>query len=90
MAVIMTNKQFIERLMQIINSKSLYCKGGIGQPLYPANQTRLINQYEYNKNRSAIIKACDKNTFAVDCVGMVKTVLWGWNGNTVIWHGYYT
>ena len=82
MAVIMTNKQFIERLMQIINSKSLYCKGGIGQPLYPANQTRLINQYEYNKNRSAIIKACDKNTFAVDCVGMVKTVLWGWNGNT--------
>lgn len=85
--VIMTDSRFLEIIMQLVNSKTLYCKGGIGQPLYKANQDRLINQYTYNKNRASQIRSKDKNTFAVDCVGMVKTVLWGWNGNTGATYG---
>lgn len=84
---IMTDSRFIEIIMQLVNSQTLYCKGGIGQPLYKANQDRLINQYTYNKNRASQIHSKDKNTFAVDCVGMVKTVLWGWNGNTGATYG---
>ena len=84
---IMTDSRFLEIIMQIVNSQTLYCKGGIGQPLYKANQDRLINQYAYNKNRASQIRSKDKNTFAVDCVGMVKTVLWGWNGNTGATYG---
>ena len=85
--VIMTDSRFLEIIMQLVNSQTLYCKGGIGQPLYKANQDRLINQYTYNKNRASQIRSKDKNTFAVDCVGMVKTVLWGWNGNTGATYG---
>lgn len=84
---IMTDSRFLEIIMQLVNSQTLYCKGGIGQPLYKANQDRLINQYTYNKNRASQIHSKDKNTFAVDCVGMVKTVLWGWNGNTGATYG---
>lgn len=84
---IMTDSRFLEIIMQLVNSKTLYCKGGIGQPLYKANQDRLINQYAYNKNRASQIRSKDKNTFAADCVGMVKTVLWGWNGNTGATYG---
>ena len=85
--VIMTDSRFLEIIMQLVNSQTLYCKGGIGQPLYKANQDKLINQYAYNKNRASQIRSKDKNTFAVDCVGMVKTVLWGWNGNTGATYG---
>lgn len=84
---IMTDSRFLEIIMQLVNSQTLYCKGGIGQPLYKANQDKLINQYAYNKNRASQIRSKDKNTFAVDCVGMVKTVLWGWNGNTGATYG---
>ena len=79
---IMTNSDFITRLLAFKNCKTLYCKGGIGQPLYKANQKRLIEQYAYNKNRRSMIESKDCNTFAADCCGLVKAVLWGWSGKT--------
>lgn len=84
---IMTNSEFVRILMQFCNSKTLYCKGGIGQPLTAANKNKLINQYAYNKNRAVMINKCDTNTFAADCVGLVKAVLWGWTGNTNATYG---
>lgn len=79
---IMTNSDFITRLLVFKNCKTLYCKGGIGQPLYKVNQKRLIEQYAYNKNRRSMIESKDCNTFAADCCGLVKAVLWGWSGKT--------
>lgn len=75
----MTNKEFIEKLIKVSEIKTVYAKGGIGQPLNSSNKKRLEKQYEYNKGR---FEGLDKNCFAFDCCGLVKSVIWGFCGDT--------
>lgn len=76
----MNEFEFVNKLKEIESKKTLYCLGGFGQPLYKANQQRLIKLYSYNKKRKALIEIKDKNTYAFDCIGLIKAVLWGWTG----------
>jgi hypothetical protein len=63
--------------------KTLYVMGGWGAPLTAKNKTRYINGYAYNKKpvRANMIRNASSNTFAFDCVCLIKGILWGWNGN---------
>ena len=58
--------------------------GCFGAPLTSANKIRYTNNHEYNRKstRSAMIKTASADTFGFDCVGLIKGVLWGWDGNT--------
>lgn len=58
--------------------------GCFGAPMTAANKIRYTNNHEYNRktSRSAMIKSASSDTFGFDCVGLIKGVLWGWNGNT--------
>ena len=78
----MTNKEFISRLILTAEQDTLYVKGGFGHPLTEKNKKRLIEQYSYNKERADMINAKDKNCFAFDCCGLIKGVLWDFNGES--------
>lgn len=65
------------------NYKTLYILGGIGGPLNAANKQRAKNSYAYNRNtqRATKINMATADTFGFDCVCLVKSLLWGWNGD---------
>lgn len=80
----MTSVAFVKILKSIVNDyDTLYVLGGIGQPLTTSTKSSLIRQYKYNAqpHRKNKINRCDQNTYAFDCVGLIKSVLWGWTGN---------
>lgn len=64
------------------NHKTLYVMGCFGAPLTSANKTRYTTNHQYNRqaSRTAMIKAASADTFGFDCVGLIKGLLWGWNG----------
>ena len=63
--------------------KTSYIWGGIGQPITEASIQAHINQYtENNTYAPAARKLIGKNAFAFDCVGVIKSILWGWNGDS--------
>lgn len=72
---------FLERIRQLPQLKTLYVKGGWGAPLNDYNKKRVINAYDYNYQRRAKIEAASADTFAFDCCGIVKSVLWGFSAD---------
>ena len=80
----MNNIQFANELKFIAdNHKTLYVMGCFGAPMTSANKIRYTNNHDYNRkaNRSAMIKNASVDTFGFDCSGLIKGVLWGWNGD---------
>lgn len=66
------------------NFKTLYVMGAFGWPLNKKNKQRAINSYAYNRgaDRKKKIESASEETFAFDCVCLIKALLWGWNGNS--------
>lgn len=85
--MVKTNKQLVEKCIDIAkNYKTLYVMGGIGYRLTEANKTRAINNgahgaYNAKSTRKKMINAADADTWAFDCVCLIKSVLWGWKGD---------
>ena len=79
----MNNSEFVEKLLNIKKYNTLYALGGCGQPLNEANKKQLKNQYAYNRStsRAKKIDAATVDVFAFDCIGLVKSVLWGFNAD---------
>ena len=69
--------------------KTLYVMGCFGAPMNAANKARYSNNNEYNRRpeRRAMIQAASSDTFGFDCVGLIKSVLWGYNGDTAKTYG---
>lgn len=65
-----------------LNYKTLYVLGGIGYRLDAAGKQRALNAYEYNRKpaRKKMIEAASADTWAFDCCGTIKAVLWDWRG----------
>ena len=84
---VMTNKKLVEKCIDIAkNYKTLYVMGGIGYHLTEANKKRAINNgahgsYNAQSSRKKMINAADDNTWAFDCVCLIKSILWGWRGD---------
>lgn len=81
----MTNKEFVNKLLNIVNNyNTVYAYGTFGQKL----TTSLINQkakqypnWYTTSRKNNLQNLVGKNYFAFDCVGLIKGVLWGWNGS---------
>lgn len=73
--------EFLEKIQQLPQLKTLYVKGGWGAPLNAYNKRRVINAYDYNYQRRAKIEAASADTFAFDCCGIVKSVLWSFSAD---------
>lgn len=82
--ILFTAREFMNRLCELECHKTLYVLGGFGLPANIKNKTRVKNAQVYNRSngRDKMIDGASSDTFFFDCIGMVKAVLWGWNGNT--------
>lgn len=78
----MLKEDFIRQLVLAGEVKSLYVKGGFGHPLTEKNKKRLIDQYAYNEKIRASIMAASDDTFAFDCCGLIKGIIWGFNAES--------
>lgn len=75
---------FIEKAIQAAGDyKTLYVMGAFGAPLNAKNKARYKKNNSYNRQeaRQKKIDAATPETFAFDCVGLVKGILWGWNAD---------
>lgn len=75
---------FVSRLVKIATEyKTLYVMGAFGAPLNERNKIRYTANHVYNENqvRKNMINSASSDTFAFDCCGLIKGVLWGFNGN---------
>ena len=80
----MKSKEFIKMLKKALNSNTVYALGMWGQVINDSIITSKIRQYPsfYTNARVAQLNSLKgKNYFGFDCVCLVKSVLWGWEGN---------
>lgn len=81
----MTNIEFINKLIDIAkNYKTAYMWGTFGSPISENLIKQKATQYSarYSSARQAYLKGLvSKGYWAFDCVGLIKGILWGWNGN---------
>lgn len=81
----MTDKELVAKAKDIaINYQTTYIWGGFGAPITEATIQR-AEQYSKNKT-SGYAKEARKlsgapKAFYFDCVGLIKAILWGWNGD---------
>ena len=83
-------EEFVRKIRDIAdNHKTLYVLGCIGAPLTNAMKERMLQAYAYNRSsaRTAKIRAATPDTFGFDCVCLIKSVLWGWEGDRYATYG---
>lgn len=81
---IKTAKELAKRCEEVAkNYKTLYVLGCIGAPLNAINKNRYCNNLSYNAQtlRTVKIKSASAETFGFDCVCLIKSLLWGWDGD---------
>lgn len=77
----MTANEFIRKLKMTAELKTVYVLGGWGVRLTEEGKIRAINSYAYNKEVAYNnIMNADENTYGFDCSGLIKSILWGFNG----------
>lgn len=81
MAILMTAKEFIEKVKEVQKTSTVYMWGTYGQVLDNALIDYKANQYP-SKNTPARVarhkQLVGKGYSAWDCVGLIKGILWGW------------
>lgn len=80
----MNNFELAAKCIDIaLRYKTLYVLGGIGFRLDAAGKQRALDAYAYNRrwDRKRMIEAASADTWAFDCIGIIKSVLWGWKGD---------
>lgn len=78
----MTNIEFVNKLIQLSNTKTVYMLGCFGQPVSKSIITQKAKQIPkwYTEARiQSLTKLIGTGTFAFDCVGMIKGILWGFD-----------
>ena len=81
----MNNKEFIQKLKLADGKNTVYMWGTFGALVTDSLINGKAKQYPgwYSARKVAELKKLvGKNYFAFDCIGLIKGVLWGWNGST--------
>lgn len=84
MAKINTAVELAEACKKVAkNYKTLYVMGCFGAPMTAANKKRYTKNHPYNEKpiRTKLIMDAAADTFGFDCVGLIKGLLWGWDGD---------
>ncbi len=87
----MNNREFINKLLNIVNNyKTVYAYGTWGQIVTKSLITKKAKQYPNwytSERKNNLQKLINKNYWCFDCSGLIKAVLWGWNGNSSLSNG---
>ena len=69
--------------------KTLYVMGCFGAPMTGKNKSRYMSNNPYNMRpeRQAMIAAASSDTYGFDCCGLIKGILWGWDGDLTANYG---
>lgn len=81
----MTGQELAKKVTKIAKEyDTCYIWGGLGKPITSSTIQQAINQYPKNSTYAAkaYTLAGKKKAFYFDCVGLIKSVLWGWNGDS--------
>lgn len=87
---IKTAKELAKRCEEVAkNYKTLYILGCFGAPMNARNKDRYSSNLSYNRQtiRTVKIKSATADTFGFDCVCLIKSLLWGWEGDTSATYG---
>lgn len=82
----LTNKGLVDYAKKCLslNNNSIYVYGTFGQLLTQALINQKVSQYSYNVKRKKLYEKALKSgnkIYAFDCVGLIKSYLWGGYGN---------
>lgn len=82
----MKASNFVSKLYSIaITKKTVYAWGMFGSPITKAIVSSKAKQYPAwytdSKVNSVFIPLYGKDAWGFDCIGLIKGVLWGWNGD---------
>jgi hypothetical protein len=86
----MKSTELVSKAVDIAkNYRTLYVMGGWGARLTPTQKQYYRSYTDYNKQaaRQKLIDAAGTDTWAFDCVGLIKGILWGWVGNAAQTYG---
>ncbi len=79
----MKSSELVRKLKEIATDcKTLYVMGGIGYPLNAKGKQRAYgNSWNKKPDRVPYVEAASDDTFAFDCVCLIKSVLWGFSAD---------
>lgn len=86
----MTNLELKNKLLDIVNNyKTIYGMGTWGWIVTQSAIDRKKKESSWwtSSKVNTISKVIDKGYFMFDCVGLIKGILWGWNGSNKIYGG---
>ena len=74
---------FVSKAVDIAkNKKTYYILGCFGAPMNEKNRKRYTNNNNFNRSRARLINNLSPDTFGFDCVCLIKSILWGFSGDT--------
>ena len=86
----MTNLELKNKLLDIVNNyKTIYGMGTWGWIVTQSAIDRKKKESSWwtSSRVKTISKVIDKGYFMFDCVGLIKGILWGWNGSNKLYGG---
>lgn len=86
----MNNREFIKKLEAVLSNRTVYMWGTFGakvtEALIQGKAKQYPTWYTAAKQRS-LRDLIGRGYFAFDCIGLIKAVLWGWDGSDRTAHG---
>lgn len=77
----MTGKELANKALEIsLQYKTLYVNGTFGWLLNKPMKERCKKKPYLSEDRKRMIDNATEDTFAFDCCGLVKGIIWGWDG----------
>lgn len=86
----MTNIELKNKLLDIVNNyNTIYGMGTWGWIVTQSAIDRKVKESSWwtSSKVNIVKKVIGKNYFMFDCVGLIKGILWGWNGSNKIYGG---
>lgn len=80
----MTNLEFVEKLKLALSLPSTYAFGAFGAPVEFDNNRERYQENCINRGlpkQAVNVRNAPDGTFLFDCVGLGKSILWGWNAD---------
>lgn len=80
----MDNLELVKTAREILKYKTFYIWGSFGSLItkeFLETKFRQYPVYYTQKKKQEALCQCHGNVFGFDCIGLIKGILWGWNGD---------